>query len=130
MRLRPQRTPFNRSLGRRGEMAAERYLRRQGYKILERNYRCKIGEIDLIAQKDGRLIFIEVKTRRSSHYGLPEESVHPLKQKKIVRAAEWYLKENHATDRAVSFEVAAVDWPDGEEPEVRVIRNAFYLDEA
>ena len=130
MRLHPQKTPFTWSLGKRGERAAEEYLHRQGYKILERNYRCKIGEIDLIAEKDGRICFVEVKTRRSSHYGPPEESVHLLKQKKIARAAEWYLKANRAMDHAVSFEVAAVDWCEGQEPTIRVIRDAFRLDEA
>ena len=114
------------SLGKLGENAAAGYLRQKGYRILEQNYRCKIGEIDIVAEKSGRILFIEIKTRRSDHYGAPEESVHTLKQKKILRAAEWYLKEHKATDRPVGFEVISVLWHDGRNPEIRYIPNAFY----
>lgn len=128
MRLRPRKEPFRLSLGKRGEIVAAESLRQKGYRILERNYRCKIGEIDIVAEKDGRLLFIEIKTRRSDHYGLPQEAVHPIKQKKILRTAEWYLKEHKATDRPVGFEVIAVQWHDDRAPEVRCIPNAFNKD--
>ena len=72
----------NKTLGDQGETCAVEYLRRQGCHILTRNYRTKLGEIDIIADDHGTLVFIEVKTRRSSHYGLPAEAVHYRKQQK------------------------------------------------
>lgn len=128
MRLRPQDTPFRLSLGDRGEMIAWDFLVKHGYQILEKNYRSKVGEADVIARKDGRLVFIEVKTRKSLRYGSPEEAVHKAKQKKIVLVAEWYRKEKKGTDLPVSFEVVAVDWSEGKDPKVKLIQDAFTLD--
>lgn len=128
MRLRPLQTPFRVSLGDRGEMIAWEFLLKKGYKILEKNYRCKIGEADVIARKDGRLIFIEVKTRMSARYGPPEEAVHKTKQRKITQIAEWYRKEKKLLEDPVSFEVVAVDWSGGKEPRVKHICDAFTLD--
>jgi putative endonuclease len=125
MNLSPRKEPFVYGLGKRGETAAADYLSRHGYKILERNYRCKIGEIDIVAEKDGRLLFIEIKTRSSDHFGLPEESVHAVKQKKILRTAEWYLKDHDAMDKPVGFEVLAVQWHQDREAEIRCIPQAF-----
>ena len=125
MRLRPRKESFRFSLGKRGEIVAAEYLCQEGYRILERNYRCKIGEIDVVAEKNGRILFIEIKTRRSDHYGLAQEAVHLIKQKKILRTAEWYLKEHKMADRPVGFEVIAVQWHDDRVPEVRCIPNAF-----
>lgn len=79
--------------GRFGESAAAAFLQQEGYLLLERNYRCRAGEIDLIARKNGALHFIEVKTRRNQYYGRPCEAVNREKQQKIRRAAMWYLKE-------------------------------------
>lgn len=128
MKLSPRKEPFRFSFGKRGEVIAAQYLHQQGYRILEQNFRCKIGEIDVVAEKEGRILFIEVKTRRSDHFGLPEEAVHSIKQKKITRAAEWYLKQHKMTDRPVGFEVLAIDWPSDQEPVIRCIPNAFSLD--
>ncbi len=129
MRLRPQETPFRLSLGDRGEMIACDFLIKKGYAILEKNYRCKIGEADIIVQKDGRLVFVEVKTRTSTRYGSPEEAVHKMKQKKIVLISQWYLKEKKLRDIPVSYGVVAVDWPRGQQPEVRWVMDAFNLDD-
>ena len=79
----------NKHLGDRGESYAEDYLRRQGYRILTRNYRTKIGEIDLIADDHGTLVFIEVKTRSSVRYGIPSEAVNYKKKQKIIQTAYW-----------------------------------------
>lgn len=125
MTLGPNKKPFRLSLGQRGEMIAWNYLIGEGYKIIEKNYRCKIGEIDIIAQKQKRIHFVEVKTRTSEQYGLPEESVHPVKQKKIVRIAEWYLKEKHINDAALAFSVIAILLPEHEAPNIRFIERAF-----
>ena len=109
-------------------MIAWDFLRKKGYKLLEKNYRCKIGEIDVIAEKQGRLVFIEVKTRESARYGPPEEAVHRVKQEKILRIAEWYQKEKKVFERPVSFEVVAIDWRPDNPPEIRLIANAFTAD--
>lgn len=79
-------------LGKFGEDTACRYLIKNGYKILIRNFRCRLGEIDIIAQKEGVLCFIEVKTRISQKYGKPAEAVTINKQKRIYRCAEYYMQ--------------------------------------
>ncbi|MCM8776573.1 MAG: YraN family protein, partial [Candidatus Omnitrophica bacterium] len=99
-----------------------------GFKILEKNYRCPLGEIDVVAEKKGRTFFIEIKTRSQSYFGLPEESVNTFKQKRLVRLAQWYLKGQRLGDIPVSFGVLAVTWKGCEDPQVRLIENAFTAD--
>ncbi|MDD5670179.1 MAG: YraN family protein [Candidatus Omnitrophica bacterium] len=115
------------TIGQRGEMIGWGYLVKKGYQILEKNYRCPLGEIDVIAQKDKgrRLAFIEIKTRSSHRFGYPEEAVHASKQRKLIRLAQWYLKEKKWGDIAVTFEVLAIDWKGPADPEIRLIENAF-----
>lgn len=129
MRLRPQKTPFRVSLGDRGEMIAWDFLIKQGYKILEKNYRCKIGEIDAVARKEGRLTFVEVKTRMSARYGSPQEAVHKAKQRKIALVAEWYRKEKKLSHEPISFEVIAIDWSVQADPKIRLITDAFSFED-
>ena len=125
MRLTPDPRPFRLSLGDRGETVACRFLKEHGYKILETNYKCKLGEIDAIAQRDGRLVFIEIKTRTSERFGVPQEAVHPQKQEKILKLAAWYLKEKNLGDIPIAFDVVAVLWKEGQAPEIRIIADAF-----
>ena len=80
--------------GKRGEEKAAAYLRLKGYKILEKNYRVGQGEIDLIAQRGNRLVFVEVKTRRGNSQGSPLEAVTPHKVKRLSDAAAFYLAQN------------------------------------
>ena len=127
MNPKPQK-PFRLTLGVRGEMMAWAYLARSGYKIIEKNYRCPLGEIDCIAAKQGRTAFIEIKTRSDHRFGRPEESVHPRKQKKLVQLAQWYLKGRQNLETKVSFDVLAITWGKGTEPEFRLIENAFGAD--
>ena len=129
MKLKPNPQPFRYALGDRGEVAASAYLKKQGYKILEKNYRCKMGEIDLIAEKNGRLSFVEIKARSSDHFGKPEESVHAVKQRKLVQLAQWYLKSHPEwASKPVGFDVIAVTWDGGDgKPAIRHIPNAFTL---
>ncbi len=82
-----------RDIGRLGEDLAARYLQSQGYTILERNYRCQGGEIDLVAVEGSCLVFVEVRTRRSRRFGTPEESVTPWKKERLLRAAQSYVAE-------------------------------------
>ena len=93
------------TLGNIGEATAESYLRNNEYKILERNYKNKFGEIDLIAEKDGEIVFIEVKARTSAKFGLPREAVNYHKQLKIRKVAEFYLMVNKKNNNKVRFDV-------------------------
>lgn len=110
-----------RDTGRRYEQAAARYLEQQGLRILERNYRCRQGEIDLIAQ-DGRvLVFVEVKYRKTAAKGEPAEAVTPLKQQRIRSVASYYLySRRHGEDAPCRFDIIGIL---GEE--LRWIRDAF-----
>lgn len=125
MKISPNPKPFRYSLGERGETVAADWIRKKGFKILQKNYKCPLGEIDLIAQKKGQLHFIEVKTRSNRWFGDPSEAVDWKKQQKLIKLASWYLKEKGFQDPLVSLDVAAVIWKNGETPEVRLIENAF-----
>jgi putative endonuclease len=114
------------SLGRWGEEQAVAYLRRKGLKIVERNLRTPLGEIDIIARQGRTLIFVEVKTRRSLAYGTPQEAVGPVKQRQILRAAQWYLADIGASGAQVRFDVVAI-LARGEEPGIEHIADAFGL---
>ncbi|MBU1625889.1 ribonuclease HII [bacterium] len=94
--------------GKKGEDKAVKFLVDKGYEIIDRNYRSPEGEIDVIAKKSGRLIFIEVKTRKKTSFGEPEESINELKKNKILNCAEHYLKANYNNDIPVDFEVIAI----------------------
>lgn len=74
-----------------GEEAARRYLKSKGYKIIEQNYRTKYSEIDLVAKKDNTLVFVEVRTKKSEHFGSPEESINQKKLKKLYQNASAYI---------------------------------------
>lgn len=92
-------------LGKFGEETAGSILQNHGYSILENNYSCKLGEIDIIALKDGYLVFIEVKTRRSLKYGLPQEAITDRKKKKIRKVAECYLMQHNMNNARCRFDV-------------------------
>jgi putative endonuclease len=110
--------------GKRGEELAVACLRESGYRILDRNYRCLFGEIDIVAEEGGSLVFVEVKSRRSDAYGLPQLAVGPQKQKKISRVALHYLSEKRLNPRRVRFDVVAIRMtPAGNR--VELIRDAF-----
>ncbi len=125
MKLTPHPGPFRLSLGDRGEMAACGFLRARGYQILEKNYKCRLGEIDVIARRNGRLAFIEIKTRTSDQFGTPQEAVDLQKQKKIFTLAQWYLKEKKLEKTPVAFDVVAVLWKEGASPAIRLMADAF-----
>lgn len=96
------------ALGALGENAAAEYLRRRGYRILERNYRFRRNEIDIIARDRGTLCFIEVKTRTTQEKGDPLEAVTPVKQQEIIKAAKAYLAFSGSMDDDCRFDVIAV----------------------
>lgn len=106
------------------ELAAE-HLRRAGYRVLQRNYRSRVGEIDIVAADGDILCFIEVKFRMSTGQGHPLESVTPAKQRKISLTALSYLQEAQACDdRTVRFDVVAITLTD-ELCEIQLVKNAF-----
>jgi putative endonuclease len=111
-------------LGRRGERAAEKYLRRNGYRIVARNFRAAGAEIDIVAMEGDTLVFVEVKTRRSRDAGAPEEAVDERKQKQIRRAAEIFATRYRADDVTMRFDIIAID-ASGEQLEIELLRNAF-----
>ena len=110
-----------RQIGSAQEERAAAFLEEHGYRILEKNYRCRAGEIDLSAWHQGYLVFVEVKYRSSDRTGSPEEAVDFRKQKKISRAASWYLMEQgFSMDTPCRFDVAAVT-----ERKIQIFQNAF-----
>jgi len=116
-------TPYQ--LGKSGETAAARYLRRRGYKILTRGFRAQRGEIDIIAYDKHTLVFIEVKTRRSRNFGTPEESVTPSKQKQIRRVAEMYCTMHNLEEAPCRFDVLALELLPEKGWTITQYRNAF-----
>ncbi len=112
--------------GQESEQMVAAFLKRNGYRILERNYRTQLGEIDIIAKHKGALVFVEVKARRSNSYGNPKRAITPAKQRKLSMAALVYLKANSAMDQRARFDVVTVQRIAGR-PEIEVIRNAFDL---
>jgi putative endonuclease len=118
------------ALGRRGEDLAHRYLRRQGFTIVARNYRLASGdaEADLIAREDGELVIVEVKTRQSVAYGPPERAIGPEKQRHLVRVAREYARKSGTPLDRIRFDVVTVVLAeDRRRPEIELIRRAFVV---
>ena len=116
-----QKDFYKKLLGRQGENLVYNYLKKSGYKILEKNYRCSFGEADIIVKnKLGELIFVEVKTRSTTAFGTPAEAVDYKKQKKYRDIANFYINSKGLNDISVSFAVAEVL---GEE--INLIYEAF-----
>jgi putative endonuclease len=112
--------------GRKSEALAARHLKKNGYRILEQNYRTPAGEIDIIAQEGHSLVFVEVKARRTAAYGSPKRSVTPLKQKKISMAALHYLKTRKEAPLRARFDVVAIT-ATGQTEQIEIVKNAFEL---
>ena len=106
--------------GRQGEAVAFNYLIENNYKILSTNFTCKIGEIDIIAQQKDVIVFVEVKARSTSKFGLPREAVTPYKQRKIKMVATYYLQKTKNFNRSCRFDV--IEILDGK---INHIVNAF-----
>lgn len=113
-------------LGKQGERIAERYLKRKGYKLVERNFRCSAGEVDLIVLDRRVIVFVEVKTRSGDRFGTPLEAVQSRKQQKMIQTAQFFLSEKGLQQREARFDVVGITWP-GREPVVEHVENAFEL---
>ena len=114
------------SLGKRGEELAIGHLKALKYRILERNFKCRLGEIDIIARDKSTLVFIEVKTRATKDFGGPAAAVHERKQRQLSKVALVYLTQKKLFDVPARFDVVAVELTPPS-PNIEVIRNAFDL---
>ncbi|QDT37352.1 YraN family protein [Stratiformator vulcanicus] len=116
----------NRVFGNRGERAAARFLKARGLRIIARQYRSQLGEVDLIADDHGTIAFVEVKARRSWDKGHPAEAVTAAKRRQLTRIAISYLKQRNWLDRPSRFDVISVTWPEGaKRPQIDYYPNAF-----
>ena len=114
-------------LGRWGEDAAAEFLKRKGYRIVGRNYSCRMGELDIIAEKGRWIVFAEVKTRKNADFAQAAEFVTPAKQRRLITAAELWLGQN-PTKKQPRFDVIEVYAPQGiktERPDIRHMEDAF-----
>ena len=124
-------------IGKRGEEVAASYLKKQGWRVLDRNYRYEHAEIDLVcfeptgrsaahpAGEGGEIVIVEVKARTGLGYGRPEEAVTPEKQRHVTRAAAAYLHERQLENAPVRFDVLGVLLRPGQEPKIEHFRDAF-----
>lgn len=119
----------NRGTGILGEEVASKFMISNGYRILERNFRCKGGEVDIIARDpEGKsLVFVEVKTRRSLSYGVPQLAVTPFKQRQISKATLTWLSRNRLHDTNARFDVIAILLHTDGSHQIEHIKNAFDL---
>ena len=111
---------INKITGQKGEILAQKYLKKQKYVIFDQNYTCKLGEIDIIAKDKDTLVFVEVKTRASNKFGRPCEAVTPYKQNKIRSVANYYLMKTKQIESNCRFDVIEVL-----DDEINHIKNAF-----
>jgi len=113
--------------GREGESAAIAFLKENGYRILEKNSRFKLGEIDVIAEQGGVIVFIEVKARMDHEFGHPFDALTPTKQKKIIQTTQSFLVQKRIPDKSMRFDVVALtlDPPDSWKREL--LENAFQV---
>jgi putative endonuclease len=112
--------------GKSGEDLAWDHLRRAGYTLIERNARSRLGEIDLVVERQGTVVFVEVRSRTGTRFGTPFESVDSRKQRRLGRLATAYLSRSRLQDRRARFDVIAVEWQDGA-PKLDHLENAFDL---
>jgi putative endonuclease len=114
------------SLGDRGEDAAAKFLKRQGYHILARSLDSPLGELDIVAVDGRTVVFVEVKTRQSDDAGRPEEAIDSRKEQRMTQAALAFLKSNRLLGYSARFDVVAIMWPgDARTPTIEHFKNAF-----
>jgi putative endonuclease len=110
--------------GKSGESLAAEFLKNRGMKILGQNVHCALGEIDLVVLDEKTIVFVEVRSRFTKSYGLPQESITISKQKRLTRLAQWYLKRYNLEHKPARFDIIAITWTAGE-PTLKWIPNAF-----
>ncbi len=112
-------------LGSRGEKIAAKFLRKQGYQIIEKNYRSRLGEIDIVAKEDESIVFVEVKTRRSTDFGLPEEALSYDKRRRLSKLALGYLAHRRIKDTNCRFDMVSILMDTKKVKHIKLIKNAF-----
>jgi len=112
--------------GKAGEALALQCLKKNGYQIIEQNYRNRLGEIDIIAKDGDTIVFVEVKSRRTNRFGHPKQAVTPAKQRKISKVALYYLKTTRQLNRSGRFDVVSI-LSASDPPCVEIVKNAFDL---
>jgi putative endonuclease len=117
----------NNSLGEMGESIAATFLKGAGFSIVERNFRCVCGELDIVARDGRTIVFVEVKCRNNQNYGPPQLAVTPFKQRQISKAALVWLSKRRLYDAEARFDVVAIVLHESDLPEIEHIRNAFEL---
>ncbi|MBJ6727051.1 YraN family protein [Geomesophilobacter sediminis] len=117
----------NSDKGKVGESIAATFLRGQGFTIVDRNYRCVCGEIDIVARDGRTIVFVEVKCRNNKAYGPPQLAVTPFKQRQISKAALVWLSKKKLYDAPARFDVVAIVLREHDVPEIEHIRDAFDL---
>jgi putative endonuclease len=116
------------TLGKRGESLACEELARRGYAVLATRYRSRFGEIDIVCEKDEAIVFVEVKARRSSRFGLAAASIPGWKRRRLGAMALDYLAWTNRTHRACRFDVVAIDGFGTDRPAIQIFENAFTFD--
>ena len=115
-----------RETGAQGEKIAVNYLKRKGYRIRERNFRCREGEIDIVAEKGGFLVFVEVRTKRDTSFGTPEESITASKKDKLIALAQIYIESHAGLPSSWRIDVVAIELDKrGKVSRLRLIKNAI-----
>jgi len=117
--------PQKKELGKRGEDIAIKFLKEKGYKIIERNYRCPMGEVDVVAEDKETLVFVEVKTRTSTNFGLPEEAISYRKKQHLSRIASFYLIYHKIKEANCRFDVVSILMESDKIKDIHLIKNAF-----
>lgn len=114
--------------GKKGELLASSFLERQGYKILEKNYKTRYGEIDIIGNDKGCVVFVEVRAKASDNFCAPEYTIDKRKQLQVAKAALVYIKLKHLQDKDCRFDVVCIRGVDSKSPNTELIKDAFELD--
>ena len=128
-KLTPARQTARMGLGQRGEQLAAEWLQRNGYTLLARNWRCSYGELDVIAESEGEIVAVEVKTRRGDHMGAPEEAITSAKSRRLIATIQTYLLERGEEHLPYRIDVIAVQLtPTGKLLDVRHYRSAVTLE--
>jgi putative endonuclease len=122
---RPAAPDPRRALGQRGEDLVAAWYEAEGYRVLDRNWRCRAGELDLVLTRDRAVVFCEVKTRTSTRFGAPVEAVTRQKQQRVRGLAARWLAEADVPGRALRFDVASVMLRPGDEPLIEVLQGVF-----
>jgi len=122
-----EHAPHKQALGKTGEDLAAAFIVQAGMRILERNYKSKGGEVDIIAKDGNVLVFVEVKCRKTLNYGVPQLAVTPFKQRQISKAALTWLAQQRIRDTDARFDVIAIQMHPAGNPTIEHIRNAFDL---